>query len=372
MSTISKTILHVIGSTGFGGGERYLLDLIRFSSMGYRHVAAAPHHGPLTGQMDAAGYDCRVISMPRIPSITSIIRLCRICRLEKVDIVHSHGFRANLYGRLAAVLCRKPHVATVHVSLYDYLETPPLIRCFYRLVEKYSSPVTRRFICISESMAADLRRLGIRADRMIVVENGIDADRFSAAYDVHTIKRKFGISGRHPVIGTVGRLVSEKGQIFLIEALPALTSDFPELACLFVGDGPLSQSLKQTAMKAGVPHICRFTGPVADVAQVYAVLDVFILPSLREPFGLAALEAMASGVAVIATDAGGPAEYIRPEVNGMLVPPGRSAALADAISRMLADRSVRESLARAGRQTVTRQFDIRKTVEKIEAVYAVL
>ena len=372
MTTSTINVLHVIGSAGFGGGERYLLDLIRFSSDGKRHIVVMPQVGPMTEQMETAGNDYRIIAMPRIPSLTGVIRLLRLCHRKQVDIIHSHGYRANLYGRLLALLCRKPHVATIHVSLYDYLETPPVIRQFYRLVEKWTAPVTRRFICISEAMANDIRMMGVDPGRIAIIENGTDVKRFSTDYVVKALKRKFEIQSRYPVIGTVGRLVTEKGQAFLIEALTALKSDFPDLVCLFVGEGPLLEALQQQAMSADVMEMCRFTGPVAEIDEIYAMLDLFVLPSLREPFGLAVLEAMASGIAVLATDAGGPAEYIRTGLNGLLVPPGRPWEMAGAIRTVLSDRSLREKIATAGRQTAIERFDIRETVRRIEDVYASL
>lgn len=368
----TKRVLHVISSAGFGGGERYLLDLVRFSSEGYRHIIVVPYAGPMTARMAVAGNDYSVIPLPRIPSFASMIRLFRVCRRKQVDIIHSHGYRANLYGRLLALLCRKPHVATVHVSLYDYLETAPVVRRFYRSVERWTSPLTRCFICISGAMSEDMRRLGISADRMVVIPNGVDAKRFCAGQNREGIKRKFGIHGRHPVIGTVGRLVREKGQAFLIEALAALKNAFPDLACLIVGEGPLLEYLKQEALAEGVSDICRFTGPIAEIKEVYAILDLFVLPSLREPFGLAVLEAMASGTAVLATDSGGPAEYIRPGVNGLLVPPGDPAAMAAKIRQLLSDHPLRKTLAEEGRRTVVERFDVRKTVKATETVYDML
>jgi len=139
----TRTVLHIIGSSGFGGGERYLLDLVGFSLEQYRHVAAVPCEGPLSRHLDSSRKTYRIIDMPLRISVSSVIKLCRLCREIKADIIHSHGFRSNIYGRLVAVLCRKQHVATIHVSLYDYLETSAAVRQVYQWVEKWSSFVTR-------------------------------------------------------------------------------------------------------------------------------------------------------------------------------------------------------------------------------------
>ena len=369
MTAPMTTILHVIASGGPGGGERYLSDLIRFSSRPYRHVAAIPGDGYLSREMNAAGRGYRIIPMPLYPSPAAVIRLCRFCRQVRADIIHSHGFRANFYGRLAAFLTCRPHLATVHVSLFDYRQTAAARQWLYRMIERWMSRMTRRFICVSDAMAADTRKLGVGADKIIVIHNGIDPERFSRRFDVEAIKRKLGIAGRFPVIGTVGRLVPEKGQASLIRALPGIVRDFPELVCLFVGAGPLLEALKREAKIAGVSDVCRFTGPVAEIEEIYAVLDFFVLPSAREPFGLAALEAMASGVAILATDDGGPAEYIRPGVNGLLVAPGNPAAMAEAIKSILTASDWRNRIAGQGRRTALDCFDVRKTIASTEAVY---
>ncbi|MEW6077771.1 MAG: glycosyltransferase family 4 protein [Thermodesulfobacteriota bacterium] len=363
------TVLHVIGSGGPGGGERHLLDLIRYSSRAYRHVTVIPYAGYLNREMEAAGHRYQIIPMPRQPSPAALIHLCRLCREAGADVIHSHGFRANFYGRLAALLTRRPHVVTIHVSLFDYRDTPPALRRFYRIIESWSSRITRRFICVSEAMAADTRKLGISPDKIIVIYNGIDPVRFSRAFDVEAIKMKLGITGRSPVIGTVGRLVPEKGQVHLIRALPLLKPAFPDLVCLFAGEGPLLEDLKREAMTAGVADICRFTGSVDEIEEIYAVLDLFVLPSVREPFGLSALEAMASGVAVLATNSGGPAEYIRPGINGLLVPPEDPSAMAEAAGRILSASDSRKKIAGQGHRTVLERFDIRTTVASTETVY---
>lgn len=362
-------VAHVIDSAGFGGGERYILDIIKFTSPYIQHRIAIPHRGHLQQQLDAIGCAYAVIDMKRRFSFKTLMTLTRWIRRSQSTIIHSHGYRANIYGRMAAILTGKIHVCTVHVSLYDYVDTPFWLRLVYMIMERMTSIATRRFICISEAMVNDTLRLGISEDRIVLIPNGVDISRFYPRDIIAEEKKKFGITGDGPVIGTVGRMVTEKGQIYLIRALEQLKSIFPGLICLFVGEGALLSTLKTAARESGVADVCKFIGVRDDLENVYPVMDLFVLPSLREPFGLVLLEAMASCVPVVATDSGGPSDFIVSGRNGILIPPADPAAIARAVGRMLADNQEQARMGRAGLDSVCIGFGIDKTVFRIESVY---
>jgi glycosyltransferase involved in cell wall biosynthesis len=362
-------ILHVIDSAGYGGGERYLLDLIGHRSLDLQHFILLPQTGFL--QFELGRIDCShaIVDLQQRFSLNGILQIHRYIRQFKPDIIHSHGYRANFYSRLAATIGGVPHVCTVHVSLYDYIDTPISTRLLYIMVERVMAVLSRRFLCISKSMSADMRRLGVGEEKIVEIPNGVDTQRFKQITVSETVKHRMGVIDGGPVIGTVGRLVAEKGQKYLIDAVAAIQPEFPNLTCLFIGDGPALEELKRRAEARGVMDRCRFPGTVSDMESIYPVMDIFVLPSIREPFGLVLLEAMASGVAVVATDAGGPRDFIDSGQNGMLVAPMDVAALAKAVDGMLRDDSFRHRMAVAGCETARNRFDILKTVEGIESVY---
>lgn len=362
-------VLHVIDSAGYGGGERYILDIIKYASFNIHHWVAIPYDGPLKAQLETLGVPNIVIDFEKRFSIKSILSLVRFIRQIQPAIIHSHGYRSNIYGRMAAILSGKIHVCTVHVSLYDYIDTPKWLRRMYMIIEQVTSMVTRRFICISNAMMNDVVRLGISANKTIQIPNGVDTRRFYPRNNIEEIKQELGIDGKSPVIGTIGRMVTEKGQIFLIKALAVLKSRYPDLICLFIGDGPLLSMLKASAIELGVSESCKFVGVRDDLEKIYPVMDLFVLPSLREPFGLVLLEAMASGIPVLATSTGGPVDFIQPGENGVLVAPKDSNALAEQIANLLSDVKKRERIAAAGLKTVHDRFCIGKMIAGIEAVY---
>jgi glycosyltransferase involved in cell wall biosynthesis len=363
------TVLHILSSAGIGGGERYVLDLIKYSGESFRHIVAVPYRGPFEQQLRDRGFDYFIVNMERRFSLTALLCLIDYIRSNGVHIIHTHGFRANFYGRLAGMLASVQTVATVHVSLFDYVDTPELVRSFYILLEKVLAFKTSRFLCVSQAMKKDMLRLGIPAQKIVVMPNGVDLDFFYPRSVPDSLKKELGIETEGPVIGTAGRMVPEKGQIYLIGALKYLKDEWKDLKCLFIGEGPSLSKLKKVASESGMDDICIFSGMRKDIELIYPALDLFILPSIREPFGLVLLEAMASGIPVLATDSGGPSEFIESGVNGFLVIPKDSKALAEKITWILSNKEKAGNIAIEGLKLVERHFSVRKTAEKIVEQY---
>lgn len=141
------------------------------------------------------------------------------------------------------------------------------------------------------------------------------------------------------------------------------------LRCLFIGTGPLLDPLKKRAEALGLAETCIFQGVRMDIADIYPLMDLFVLPSLREPFGLVLLEAMASGVPVISTASGGPLDFIQSGVNGILVPPSDPIELAAQIDFLLSDPEIAVAIAKQGYETVQKGFDIKETTRQVCDLY---
>jgi len=362
-------ILHLIDSSDLAGGQRYLLDLVKHSDPVFKHCLVLSGRGPFVDMLRDQNCKYVFISMKRKFSLDSILKIRRLIRAEKIHIVHTHGYRANLYGRLAGLWKGINHIATVHVSLYDYIGTAALFRRFYILIERMTSSLTSRYICISAAMKNDLLKMNVRDDKIVVIHNGVDLDVFKPRPADKSLSDALGIGQSSQVIGTVGRMVTEKGQIFLIEALALLRDRWPMLRCIFVGAGPLLAQLKKQAGASGLSDMCIFAGVRMDVADIYPLMDIFVLPSIREPFGLVLLEAMASRIPVIATSSGGPPDFIKSGVNGFLVSPSNPEELALKIDFLLSHPEQSGAVAKRGRDTVAQYYSIKETAAKIGAVY---
>jgi glycosyltransferase involved in cell wall biosynthesis len=168
----------------------------------------------------------------------------------------------------------------------------------------------------------------------------------------------------------VGRLVEFKGQEFLLEALARLRPSFPQARLLVVGDGPRRAFLEQRARDLNVTDEVRFTGHREDVPDLLAAMEVFVLPSLAEDFGRVLLEAMAMQRPVVATAAGGAPEIVEDKVTGLLVPPANGAALAEAISALLADPARARAMGLSGRRRVEATFTADRHAALVSGVYA--
>lgn len=362
-------VLHLIDSSEIAGGERYLLDLIRHSDPSFEHIVVLFYDGPFAQQLRDRHIPHVLIGMQSRLSIKSIFKIRKHIQDKNINIVHTHGYRCNLYGRLACLFTGIRNIATVHVSLYDYVDTPPWLRRVYLLIEKLTSFMTSKYICISDAMRDDLHKLGIRKGKTIVIHNGVDLDVFYPHEPDVKLYDDLNISSNRPVIGTAGRMVTEKGQMHLIEALPHLLIRWPKLRCLFIGTGPLLDELKRRAAALGLAETCIFTGVRMDIADIYPLMDIFVLPSLREPFGLVLLEAMATGIPVVATASGGPVDFIQSGFNGVLVPPADPIKLASQIDSLLSNQVRSRTIAQEGYETVKKSYGIKETALKICDVY---
>ncbi|MCP4681813.1 MAG: glycosyltransferase [Desulfobacterales bacterium] len=362
-------VLHILSSADIAGGERYLLDLIKYADETIKHLIILPYPGPLTQALEDHKYYYTIVNMKKKFSIRSILALVQYLKKNNVDIIHTHGYRANFYGGIASILGGTKIISTIHVSLYDYVDTPLLVRCVYILLERIFSHKTSTLICISNAMKGDMIKLGIDPRKIVVIPNGVDLERFYPRPAEERIKSQLGFNKQDMLIGTVGRMVTEKGQIYLLEALKYLKAEWKNLKCLFVGKGPMLPQLKKLARDSGLEDMCIFPGIRNDIELIYPMLELFVLPSIREPFGLVLLEAMASGVPVLATASGGPLDFINTGINGVLVPPKDSKALAQNISNLLRNKNRAEAIAVEGKKTVENEFSVKETVKKIQEVY---
>lgn len=227
-----------------------------------------------------------------------------------------------------------------------------------------------RTIAISEAVRARLRRWPRVYERCRVVPNGIDLDNFVPSKDPASVRASLGIPPTDRLIGTVGRLVRFKGHGFLLEAFARLRESHPGIRLLVVGAGPERETLERQARGLRIAEVVHFTGHRADVADLLATLEIFVLPSSAEDFGRVLLEAMAMERPVVATAAGGVPEVVEANVTGLLVSPADPVGLADAISLLLVDSARAKAIGRAGRQRVEKLFNLRRHAELVEAVYA--
>ncbi|ARQ69713.1 glycosyltransferase [Streptomyces marincola] len=288
--------LHVITGLGTGGAERQLRALLRCLPVAC-DVVTLTNPGVVARELRADGVRVAHLGMAGNGDTSAALRLARLIRRGRYDLVHTHLYRACVYGRVAARLAGvRAVVATEHSLGQDRIEgraLNPANLALYLATERFGAAT----VAVSGAVAGRLRALGVPERRIHVVPNGIEPARFRFdAAARRAVRGRLGLPGHAVVVGGVGRLVPGKRFDVLLRALARL----PEHVWLVLaGAGPERASLDALAVRLGVARRVVFAGDVGDVAGVLSALDVFVSPSAEETFGLAVVEALAAGLPVL-------------------------------------------------------------------------
>ena len=353
-------VLHVEAGRNLYGGARQVQYLISgLQTRGVSNLLAVPAGSALAAAATESG--ARVFEMPMGGDLDLglILRLARVMRRERPDIVHLHSRRgADLLGGIAARLAGLPAVLSRRV---DNPEPRWLVRIKY--------PLFHRVIAISEGIRRVLLSEGVSPERLVCVRSAVDAAAYGSDCDPGWFRQEFGLPTEARVIGVAAQLIPRKGHRFLLQAMPDLLQDHPDLHLLLFGRGPAESDIRSQIATLGIQHRVRLTGFRDDLARILPCLDLLVHPALIEGLGVALLQAASSGLPIVASDAGGMPEAVRDGINGLLVPPGESPALAKAIGRLLADPELAAGMGRAGQQLMQREFSIDGMVEGNLRVY---
>ena len=362
-------VLELLVSSQLGGGPAHVADLLAgLDPKEFSVTVGVPAGGPYFERFRAAGAEVVDVSADRLSPFT-LGKVTRLIREREIRVVHSHGKGAGLYGRLAA---RRAGIAAVHTFHGLHYEGYPLgARSAYIAMERGLARITHTIIHVSASQAEGAGPLGLApAPRARVIVNGIDAARVRAQLRPRAGARtSLGLDPTALVLGTVARFDPVKGLETLLEAMGRLRQRRPSAVCLVVGDGPESGRLRARARRLGLGGTVVWAGPLPDAARYFAALDVYVTASLGEglPFGV--LEAMASGLPVVATRVSGHVDTVADGVTGLLVPPHDPPALAEAADALLADGARRLRMGEAARERVVRDFSVARMTAEVGDVY---
>jgi alpha-maltose-1-phosphate synthase len=287
------------------------------------------------------------------------------------DVVHAHTWYADMAALWISQLYRIPLVVTLHSMeplrpwKADQLGSGYLVSSW---IEKTAVESAHRVIAVSRKMREDiLAHFDADLERVVVIHNGIDPDQFK-----HTGARdaldRLGV--RAPYVLFVGRITDQKGIFHLLEAARRLPPGVQVVLCASAPDTPeIEERLRRAVAEQPSVRWINEMLPVEVVTQLYSHAAVFACPSVYEPFGLINLEAMACETAVVASAVGGILEVVEDGRTGLLVPPGRPDALADALNQMLADPDLARTMGQAGRRRVEAHFAWAAIAERTEQVY---
>lgn len=354
----SPLIVHMIDELPRDGAEMLLVDLMRLRVPGYRYqIACLIRGGPLDQEFERLGVPVKIFGRRGRIDPGLVLRLAAWLRREQVDVVHTHLFTADTYGRLAARLAGVPAVfSTVHNTVNPWKGAGR--HAIDRLLARLSTAVVG---CSEEVTQTLARRYRIPVRKLVAIPNGIDLRKFSSASGAG-VREEFGLPPDRLLIGVVGRLHAQKAHADLFRALALLPqARAGQLACLVIGTGDLLAPLMQQVRELGLERCVQFTGMRQDIPRLVAALDVFVMSSHWEGLPIALLEAMASARAVLCTRVGGIPDVVVDGDNGLLVDAQDIPALAQGLERLLHDAALRQRLGQRARETVMARFDVSHT-----------
>jgi len=364
-------VLHVISGRMFGGGQRVVQDLLRtlptVADLDVR-LCLLGQKGDFFAEFKPLVVKYRGSYRNPLTAWRTARGLRRVLRATAPDILHTHGFDAELIGALAVAPLPIRHISHVH-------DTPGWIAS-RRLKHRVRRALTRlllrraRTSCIACSEATRqyvCTHLGWPPDAVRTVRNGIDLERFSAKRPSPAEEPDDGLPF---VIGTVARLTRGKGIEHLLQTAGLLAAEGVRFELRIAGDGPSAAEYRQFAVDLGIAPRVHFLGFVQDTPEFYRRLDVFVLVSEREGLPLTVLEAMAMGLPVVATPVMGTAEVIRDGVDGFLVPPKDVEGLRVALTRLAQCPKLRLTVGKNARERIQAAFGLERVAREIVESYA--
>jgi len=357
-------ILYIANHLNIGGITSYIYTLASGLKKKGHNIYIATSDGIMLPEFIKKGFTYLPIPIKTKKEIGPKIVMCEFVlagsiRRFNIDIIHSHSRTTQVLGTLLRRHTGIPHVYTCH----GFFKRRLLRRMFPCWGDK--------IIAISEQVKEHLLDdFDVDEKQIVVVHNGIDIDKFKSQNPKakSEIKKELGL-GNGPVVGIVARLSDVKGHKYLIEAMKDVLKEFPDAQLLIAGDGKEKNNLVNLANSLGISDKIIFKPEAHGTKEILSVMDVFVMPSLKEGLGLALMEAMSSGVPVIGSDIGGIKTLIQDDVTGLLVRPADAIRLSRAIVSVLKNRKMAESLAKQASRFINENFSQEKMVLKTEEVY---
>lgn len=358
-------VAHVVHTLDVGGLENGLVNIVNDRADGIRHsIICLARIGRLRSRLAS---DIDVFELGKRPGhdVRAFARLVRLFRQLRADVVHSRNW-PTVDAVFAARLAGVPIV--VHGEHGYDNDDPEGRNRWKRRVRRVCGVLIDRFVVVSDDLHRWLTsRVGIPERKVVKIANGVDIHRFAPG-DGAAVRRELHVPDDAFVVGTVGRLEAVKNQTSLVQAFATLAATRPEMFLVIAGEGRRRSALEDLARQTNIATRIRFLGERTDVPRVLQAMDVFVLPSVAEGMSNTLLEAMASGLPIVATRVGGSVEVVADGVNGLLVESG-SEALAAAILRYVSEQSVRRQHGIASRRRVANLFSLGRMRSAYDGLY---
>ena len=362
-------ILQISSASSFGGGERYVADLTNsLTERGHDLYVAVRPRSPLIRHLRLSPERILVLPLRNALDVQSAHELDRFVRRQRIEVVHVHMARDYSLASYAARRNRQTKfIATRHVLFQ------------LNRLHRHTLARATRVIAVSRAVANELRAQGIVSESQIaVVPNGIDVERFNrarAGFDRAQFLRSMGLPADCLLVGSIGELRTLKRHDDVIRAAALIVKKFPATHFVLAGldtsaSGEVRRRLEKLVIDLGLKDCFYFLGWLDAAEKLLCALDVFVSASETESFGLAIVEAMAAGAAVVATETEGAKEVVEDQKTGILVPIGNVESIASAVNELLVDSERRRNLGARAKEIASHKFSLKRMVDEIERIYA--
>lgn len=359
-------VLEVIQTIGIGGAEMVTLNTARFLDRSRFEVRAlVVGGGELIDLLRQCGCEVDTFEFTHSYNREFLRFVRRLILRHRIDVIHTHLSRMNIYGFLASRLTPAANVMTVH-GLTEFSTFRG--RLYYSLFGNLSG----RVVTVSHLLAERFHvRTKVRRDRITVIPNGIDIERFGRPVDRTATLARFGISPEAGIVLAVGNIRVIKGYEFLIESFSRIAAEEPRLRLVICGNdySDHRRNLEPLVAAHSLSGRVIFADFVPDIERLYAVADLYALTSVSEGFSLTTVEAMASSAAVVSTDCVGPREIIDDGVDGIIVSERDPDLFGRTMLELYRDEPRRRTLGRAARAKAESRYTIKKTVGQFEQLF---
>lgn len=365
--TKKTKILYLFVHLNYGGAEVGLFTTLKninrdeFDCI----IVSIEKKGAIGEEIEKIGFKVMYLNdNARLFNLALIGKIWGLLKEMNPDILHTSLFYANFLGRMAAFSARPKAIITEERSMYTEK------RFYHVFIDKILSRFTDKIIVCSNSVLDfTVRQEGISRDKFYLIYNAIDAQRFDIKESKEQLRVKYGFSDSDFIVGSVGSVISKKGHIYLIKSAVDLNATIPNLKVVIIGDGADKDGLMRLSGALMLKDIIVFLGVRKDIPQLMKIMDVFVLPSLQEGFPRTLVEAMYTGLPVVASNLSGIPEIVTDGQNGFLAPPRDSIAIRDRISDLYNQPELRSKFKTNARRTVETGFMPDYHINRLEGLY---
>ena len=365
MSRPRARVVYLAHTLAVGGAEEMILSLVRYLPPEYeRAVVCIDRPGPIGLEVEKTGVPFRSLGLqPGLRRPIDLLRLERFLHTWEPTIVHTFLLTASLYGRFAAMLARVPIVIGTEVNIYERKQ--PLHRLAERWLMRHTDSVVASAGSVRDFY---IDQIGADPDKVVVIYNAVDWSQLETTMTRAELRAAVGVPIDAPAGGIIARLTEQKAHRVLFEAM-ASRPELNTLHLIVVGDGELRGDLQGRVEQLGLAGRVHFVGARRDLGNILAAVDMFLMPSLWEGLPLSLVLAMGAGVPVIASRVAGIPEVVQDNHSGLLVDPGNTPQLADAMVRLVQGDALRLQLAQEARAFVRPRFGVDGYIASVTALY---